>query len=63
MPGTAVATLSVLVIDRSVEGTNVSVSVASLSRGDVSVTAAGTVAEAVLVSEPVAPAAMPTVTR
>ena len=61
MPGTADATLSVLVMARSVLGTSVSMSVALLSPGDVSVTVDGTAAVAVLVSEPVADELIPTV--
>ena len=62
VPGTAAATLSVLVIDRSVTATSVSTSEAVLSTGDVSVTDAGTAAVAVLVKRPVAAALMWTVT-
>ena len=58
MPGTAEATPSVLVTDRSALGVSVSVSVAVLSAGSGSVTPAGGVTVAVLVRLPVAAGSM-----
>ena len=58
MPGTSVAEPSVLVIEASAEAAKVSVSVAELLAGLVSVMPAPTVAEAVLASEPVAAGSM-----
>src|SRR5262249_32270181 len=54
VPGTAVRTPSVLVMDRSAWGVRPSVSVALLSVGSGSVTPAGAVTVAVLTREPVA---------
>ena len=62
VPGVAVAEKSVLVIARSATGFRVSVSVAELLPGTVSMTPAGTVAEAVLADVPTADAATVAVT-
>ena len=63
VPGTAEVTPSVLVMDRSAWGVSVSVSLALLLTGLGSVTPAGGVTVAVLLSEPVALALMVPVTR
>ena len=62
MPGTSVAELSVLVIDKSAVGVNESVSVAVLFAGVGSVTPAGGATVAVLARLPVAAAAIRPVT-
>ena len=62
VPGTAVATPSVLVIDRSARGVSVSRSVAVLLAGAGSVTPTGATTVPVLTSVPVAALEMATVT-